>query len=67
MTPRFLYLSIETAQGQSLSSPATARAAAIAIPGIAFFAASTAAASPGGSIPSNSAPRRYGIFRTPSA
>jgi hypothetical protein len=67
MTPRFLYLSIETAQGQSLSSPAMARAAAIAIPGIAFFAASTAAASPGGSIPSNRAPRRYGIFRTPSA
>src|SRR5512139_1860284 len=67
MTPLFRYLSIETAQGQSLSVPARALAAERANAGIAFFAASTSPASAGGSIPSNSVPRRYGSFRTPSA
>src|SRR3990170_1728460 len=66
-TPLRRYLSIETAQGQSLSFTESDRAAAIARRGMAFFARSTRPALFAGSIPSKSVARRYGRGLTPSA
>src|SRR5512134_102818 len=67
MIPLRRYLSIETAQGQSRSFPGSARAAATARRGMAFFARSTRPALFSGSIPSKSDAPRYGRGLTPSA